>query len=648
MPAVTALLAGAPIGVDMEATGLNLRKDTPITVQFGTPAQVFVLDVRGMTDAERKQHGEVLQRLIDSVPYIIGHNLIYDLSWLHSVFGVNARRAHDTLLQEKVLVGRMMDSNGHIGFDMKAVAARYGLNVEKDTREAFLTLGAAPLTPALLDYCAQDVLTPCLMDGQQWRALCANGLAETAALENMTLPAIVRLNTTGFAIDVSGWKTYLEKQEARLAEQERAIQTILLPALQQARAEACEADTTRLAAWENALADYLDAKHAGWEEIPAPKPPWGKVKQDAARQWKRDNPRPEKPAPLPERVLLSSTKQLQEALSLLGVHIASTASDVLEEYTDVPVVAALLKWKEAHKLITSFGHSLLDKVAGDGRLYAEYGQLGTDTGRLVCKSPNIQQIPSHETGEDTIRSHFVAEPGNVLLITDYSQIETRILADLSEDTALLDMFTRDEDVYSGTARLMFGLDSVVNPKKEEYRLGVSYRDVAKTITLGLAYGLSPAGLAARIGIPQTEAERLVAAYFQHFPGIKRCLDRLSADALRTGESRTYAGRRRCYDPPRDDSERGAIRRQARNAPIQGTSADIMKLALAMIHSALPETARLVGSVHDEVIIEAREEDADAMAVVLSRGMHQAAHTYLKRVALPAMDVTRGKTWAAKE
>jgi DNA polymerase-1 len=242
-----------------------------------------------------------------------------------------------------------------------------------------------------------------------------------------------------------------------------------------------------------------------------------------------------------------------------------------------------------------------------GRVHTSFNQTGTATGRLSSSDPNLQSIPvQHEVGVD-IRRAFVAPPGRVLLGADYSQVELRILAHFSGDEALIAAFERGEDLHRRTACALFD----VPPEQVSGRM----RTIAKRVNFGIIYGISPYGLARDLGIPQAEAKGHIDRFFQAYPKVGPFLERLVEEARQTGEARTLLGRRRPLArlAAQDRREMGADQRNAINTPIQGSAADLMKLAMLRLHGAwrageLP--AEMILQIHDELVFEADERDAD--------------------------------------
>jgi len=345
---------------------------------------------------------------------------------------------------------------------------------------------------------------------------------------------------------------------------------------------------------------------------------------------------------------LDSPKQLQEVLfGKLGLPVSrktatgqpSTAEDVLEELAgEYELPRIILEYRGLAKLKSTYTDKLPGQVdPRTGRVHTSYHQAVAATGRLSSTDPNLQNIPVRTPEGRRIRQAFVAPPGHVLMAADYSQIELRIMAHLSGDASLLRAFAEDRDIHQATAAEVFGLEPAA--------VTADQRRAAKAINFGLIYGMSAFGLARQLGIERGAAQRYVDLYFERYPGVKRYMDDTRAQAREQGFVETVLGRR-LYLPDirsRNPSLRQYAERSAINAPMQGTAADIIKLAMISVHDWLSRRhvpARLVMQVHDELVLEVQEGAADEIEAGLRRRMAAAADL---RVPLK-VDVGRGANW----
>jgi DNA polymerase-1 len=302
----------------------------------------------------------------------------------------------------------------------------------------------------------------------------------------------------------------------------------------------------------------------------------------------------------------------------------STGADVLEELAaqgqDLP--AKLLDWRQLSKLKGTYTDALAAQINPEtGRVHTSFSQTVTSTGRLSSSDPNLQNIPIRTEEGRKIRAAFIAEPGHVLLSADYSQIELRLVAHVADIPGLKQAFAQGIDIHAATASQVFGVPvEGMDP---------SIRRQAKAINFGIIYGISAFGLAQQLGVPVGEASRFIEAYFARFPEIKTYMETTKQKAREQGYVETLFGRR-CWMPGLDSknpAERGFVERAAINAPIQGAAADIIKLAMIRLPAALKDKglkARLLLQVHDELVLEVPEGEAEAASAIVKTVMEGAA------------------------
>jgi DNA polymerase I len=345
---------------------------------------------------------------------------------------------------------------------------------------------------------------------------------------------------------------------------------------------------------------------------------------------------------------IESPKQLQQVLfEKLGLPVLrktptgqpSTAEDVLEELAaSYPLPRIVLDYRALAKLKSTYTDRLPEQINEQtGRVHTSYHQAVAQTGRLSSTDPNLQNIPIRTAEGRRIRQAFIAPPGSLLLAADYSQIELRIMAHLSGDEGLLRAFANDLDVHRATAAEIFNVapDAVTGDQ----------RRLAKTINFGLIYGMSPFGLARELGIERGAAQRYVERYFARYPGVKRFMDETRARARETGYVETVYGRR-LYLPDIRSSNRSLqqyAERSAINAPMQGTAADIIKRAMIAVEAWCRREdapAQLLMQVHDELVLEVREDAVEAVTSAVRKHMTGAAEL---KVPL-RVDIGAGANW----
>jgi DNA polymerase I len=318
---------------------------------------------------------------------------------------------------------------------------------------------------------------------------------------------------------------------------------------------------------------------------------------------------------------------------------STDAAALADLAVDYPIVGAVLEWREVSKLLSTYVDALPPLVnARTGRIHTTLSQTIAATGRLSSSHPNLQNIPVRRPEGRAVRRAFVTGEGyETLLVADYSQIELRILAHLSEDHGLLEAFAAGEDVHATTAARLFDL--------EIDAVDSTTRDRAKAVNYGLAYGLTAFGLARQLGIPGDEAQAIVTAYDERFPGVRTYLDDVVVRAARDGYTTTLYGRRRHLPDltSSDRNRRQIAERMALNAPIQGTAADVIKLAMIALDRALAAAgvrSRQILQVHDEVIVEVAAGEEDEVRALTVDALSGVADL---RVPLE-VDTAFGRTW----
>ena len=343
---------------------------------------------------------------------------------------------------------------------------------------------------------------------------------------------------------------------------------------------------------------------------------------------------------------INSPKQLGEVLfDKLGLPPSkktqkgySTNAEVLERLKDKhPIIPAIMDYRMLTKLKSTYADGLLKEIGQDGRVHTTFQNLVTATGRLSSTEPNLQNIPVRTDLGAEIRKMFVPEPGCVLVDADYSQIELRVLAHIADDRAMQKAFCDRVDIHTATAAQVFGV-----PVEEVTPL---QRRHAKAVNFGIVYGISEFSLAEDIGVSRYEAREYIDNYLANYSGVRAYMKQVVADARESGFTQTLYGRRR-YVPELKSSNfnvRSAAERVTLNTPIQGTAADIIKLAMIRVENALAEKypeATLLLQVHDELIVECPEELAEEVAKLVSREMEGVAQL---KVPLTA-EAHFGKSW----
>ena len=348
---------------------------------------------------------------------------------------------------------------------------------------------------------------------------------------------------------------------------------------------------------------------------------------------------------------LNSPKQLGIALfEKLGLPAKkktksgySTNAEVLESLRYAhPAVGLLLEYRQLSKLKSTYTDGLQECVAADGRIHSTFNQTEARTGRISSLEPNLQNIPVRTAEGRRLRGYFTAPVGRVLCDADYSQIELRVLASIANDKNMIEAFRSGTDIHTATAAQVFGLPvDMVTPE---------LRSRAKAVNFGIVYGIGAFSLSKDIGVTRAEADSYIKNYLATYPSVAQYMEKTIEDAKKNGFVTTLYGRRRRL--PELSSSNGNLRafgeRAARNAPIQGTAADIIKLAMIRVFEKLKTdvpTAKLILQVHDELIVECDERDSEKVCRLLETEMENAADLAVRLTA----DAHSGKTWLeAKE
>ncbi len=343
---------------------------------------------------------------------------------------------------------------------------------------------------------------------------------------------------------------------------------------------------------------------------------------------------------------VNSPKQLAKALyedmglptgkkTKSGYSTNAETLERLQKYS--PVIGHILSYRTYQKLNSTYVEGLLRLISSDGRIHTTFNQTETRTGRISSEEPNLQNIPVRTELGSRLRKYFMASSGKTLLDADYSQIELRILANISNDTTMLDAFERGADIHRSTAAKSYGVEeSAVTPHM---------RSCAKAINFGIVYGIGAFSLAKDLNITVKQADSFIKSYFTNFPGIKSYLDKTVEKAKEDGFVRTLYGRKRNLPELKNSNfnVRSLGERMAMNTPIQGTAADIIKLAMVRVYSRFKSEnlcAKLILQVHDELIVECPKDEVDIAKAILSDEMRGAASLLVPLVA----DVNTADTW----
>ncbi len=500
----------------------------------------------------------------------------------YEMLKVNANIALENMF-DTMLAERILTTGLKRENSLEAISLKHlNIQLEKEVRTTFNN--AAALTKKQLNYSALDVLVLFPLFKIQFRNLQKEKLTRTAQLEFRCLPVVAEMELKGSYIDVKKWRKNLKEFKEKRDLAAARIQEELRPLYQNTQVDL--------------FGNQVDV------------------------------------------VNLNSPIQILEAFRKVGIDLPSTGEAILHR-TDHPMAKMLLEYRSHEKLLSAFGENLLAKInPKTGRIHPDYMQIGADTGRFSCSNPNLQQIPA----DSAFRDCFVPPEGYKFVVADYSQIELRIMAEMSEDASFMKAYKEDKDLHTLTASQMYGIPvEKVRHDVERFR--------AKSINFGLMYGRGANSLATQLEVTPDEAKTLLKKYFKTYGGVKRWLDKTAKNAVRNGYSTTLGGRKRWFispDPSDPSYERqlGHIERQGKNTPIQGTSADMVKYALVYIYDKIKEggfEAWPIHTVHDEVVVEVREDQAEEVRDMVEKQMIRAAKVLLKKVPVK-VDAKVGDVW----
>ncbi len=588
--ALEALEKQEVLGVDVEGAGLDPRLDKLLLVQIGAENISYVFDARKLELNKISR----LKKLLENPKAVkLTHNGKFDYEFIRIQVGASMDNLYDTMLAESLLKAGLRGKPA----SLKELSQQYlGIDLAKDVRRSFENY-MGKITKEQLEYSALDTLVLFPIFKQQLEFLKKEKLINIAKLEFATTRVVGEMELKGVHIDVPKWRKILED----------------------------------LAEKRNSLAHDL---------------------QDIVRPYYKMANNTDLFGNSVDVININSPVQLMDLFNdKLGIQIPSTGDAILMGI-DHPAAKVLREYRRYEKLLSAFGDKLLEKVHKvTGRLHPDFMQLGTATGRFSCANPNLQQIPRNSE-EAPFRECFTPAPGYKLVVADYSQFEMRILAEISGDANLMRAYSEDLDLHSYTASLMFGAPYCNDFAKKHPEL----RQMAKPLNFGIMYGLSAVGLRNQLGmygkdVTVDEAEDLLNKYFKGYPGVKRYLDRQAKDVLVQKYSITPGGRKRWYnfpDPTDMDYKRriSKIQREAKNHPIQGTNADAIKYALVSLHKRFEKEGvdgAITHTVHDEIVSEVREDQAEDWALIQSEEMVSAAKLFLKKVPIRS-DPFVGDVW----
>ncbi len=586
------------VSVDTETSALDATQAdlVGISLALGPNDACYIPLGHGGTDmfAEKPQQIDkatalhLLKPLLESDAVLkVGQNIKYDLTIL-ARNGVNVSSIDDTMVMSFCLdAGRSLDLAGHGMDDLASRHLGHATMKFKDlcgTGKKAITFAEVPLADATR-YAAEDAdVTWRLYKTFQPRMADESATRIYSRVDRPLIPVVARMEQRGIRVD----RERLAGLSAEFAGKIAELETVIHAA---AGGPFTIGSPKQLG---EVLFDRLGHKGG---------------KKGKSGQYSTD----------------------QSVLETIAVHIDGGPG--------ADVARLVLDWRQLSKLKSTYTDALQAAInPATGRVHTSYSLVGAQTGRLSSTDPNLQNIPIRTEVGRQIREAFVAEPGNLLLAADYSQIELRLAAHMADVPALKEAFAAGEDIHARTAMEMFG------------HVDRDTRGRAKTINFAILYGISRWGLATRLGTTAEEAQAMIDRYFERFPGIQKYIVHTLEDVRERGYSQTLFGRKTWF--PRINSklqaERQGSERAAINAPIQGTCADIIKRAMARMEPALAEAGlpnvRMLLQVHDELVFELPEVDVDAARPLIERVMAEAARPAVELTVPLGVEIGVGRSW----
>ena len=568
-------------GLDIETNGLDPLKNDILLIQVGNQQMQFVFDVYRCGAAIF----DLLDWLDSNQVTKVLHNAKFDLGFIRSKFNYDLPQIKCTYLAEKLL-NRGKNSVKH-GLD--TVLNKY-LNVKMDKEEQSSFVGmnfGDEFTDEQITYAGDDIKYLPDLYKEITDLLKRRNLHSVALLEYATVSATVEMEVNGIYLSPTKWLDLRDRAKDRLEKAESKLNDIITSF--------------------RGTADHIASLNL-----------FG-------------NP----------DINYSSPKQVKPIIEeVVGQQLPDTSSSTLETL-DHPIAEALLDYREAHKKLTTYGEDFLDKNVSNvtKRVHSNFRQLGTDTGRYASSKPNLQNIPS----EAEYRAAFCSQtPDYKIIAADFSNQELRLLAEISRDPTFMDATETGKDLHCMAASLLFDVpyedffDQDGNRKPD---MDKKYRTPAKSLNFGLIYGMGPSRLADQLGITYQEARGLINKYFQMFPKIKQVLSKFEKQVLDTHVAVSPLDGRIIDLNGIDWDNPGHVahaKNQAKNFPFQGAGASVTKLALCRIKRAIKEKgydAKLLVTVHDEIVLEAYKPEAEKVAKLVEEEMIKAFNKYAPNVKM---------------
>jgi len=591
------------IGLDTETSGLDVFSDKLLLIQLAIAKEVFTINV-GESDSRIIKY--ILELIKERNLLVIGHNLKFDLKFLYHSYGVILTNVFDTMLAEMLSYIGV----GSIYVSLQSLAKKYLHEVlEKDIRETFYNKVDYDFTSEQITYAEKDAQIVLLLKPLLQHLLHERGQDTPWVLEMQLLPVVTLMEYTGIILDKDKWMRASHKASADALVAKQNLNTLL------------EKNFDKFAGtYKNALDVFTNIHY----------PIKTAFKKADRERLTTVTTKDEIKAEVIPMINFGSYVQAKYVLNKLGVPVITTNAKEMIAYKDShEVIGYLLDYRDFTKKITSFGENFLKHINPvTGAVHTVFNQLGTATGRFSSEDPNLQNIEA----DDAYRSPFVARPGYLLADCDYSNIELRIMGEASREPKFIEAFKTEKDLHKITASIIYQV-----PYKTVTK---SQRDDGKHLNFAVLYGTSAQGMAYNFRMPLDEATAYLKRYFTQYNVLRIFIKKFGDACLKNGFSVTLGKRKRflsfMLDPKSRDQykELAKARRQGVNHLPQGTSADMIKRALVYLYYENPfgfENLRPLLTVHDEIVVEFKEELKDKSKEFIDYCLKKSGEEYLKIV-----------------
>jgi DNA polymerase-1 len=601
------------IYLDTETTGLDTLIAEMILLQVLVNGKIYIFNCRKL---EPKYVIYLTELIKESGKTCVGQNIKYDVKVIKSSTGILLENVYDTFISEVIVTN---------GIGTKYPALKYLVkkytdgDIDKDIRLDFADRNLI-LKKEHYEYAAKDLIYLEEIRNKQIEEITNTGQEKILELEMKFLPVLAQMELNGVYLNKDKWKEIANIYQKKADEQENIVKNFFMDNVDFSKYESLLEATKEIGIFKDKEGKNLRAKFRQ-EEL-------SKIKDvELAKKY------------IYENLNIDSNSQIKNILCLAGIEVQDTLAGTLKKkYKKYPITENIVKYREFQKRVTTYGEEFISSIhPKTGRVHAQYHQYGTASGRLSCKDPNMQNIPA----QDEYRACFEAEAGNKFITIDYSQQEYRIIGEFTGEQTIIDAYNAGKDMHIVTAALVNNI-SIEEVTKQQ-------RQDAKAINFGLFYGINEYGLKYRLGITLKESIRIMTAVFGGMPRFVSFRAAFENIVVDKGYSVTMAGRRRYFktkDKYIDGSDYlktiGKIKREGFNHPIQGTGADMTKLAMCYCHYNNPfgDKFKLVTQGHDEIGFEVSEDIVKEAEEFAKKEMIKAGEKFIKSMPVEVEGVIK--------